>query len=134
MRKAASRTDYNPTEDDNVTVQGVSGRQGRHWATSGSPTIEENADKVKGVEVDGGDGCVAAVGRRPSQDGTYKPLSRPLFIYPSERPCRSRRWWSSSSSTSTTTRRSSRQAKFVPMTAEQATDGAEDAGTPSWSG
>ncbi len=43
---------------------------------------EENSDSLKAVEVDAGDGCVA-----PSvetvQDGSYTPLSRPLFIYPS---------------------------------------------------
>ena len=37
-------------------------------------------DKLKAREVDGGDGCVApSVGT--AQNGTYKPLSRPLFVY-----------------------------------------------------
>ena len=51
-------------------------------ATSASPTTRPNTDKLNLVGVDGGDGCV-----KPStetiQDGTYKPLSRPLFMYPS---------------------------------------------------
>ncbi|MEV0222979.1 PstS family phosphate ABC transporter substrate-binding protein [Streptomyces sp. NPDC050704] len=78
--EGASRTDYSPSEDDNVTVQGVSGSKGG-LGYFGLSYYEENKDKLKALEVDGGDGCVA-----PSvetvQDGTYKPLSRPLFIYP----------------------------------------------------
>ncbi len=43
-----------------------------------------NEDKVKTLQVDGGDGCVAPT-NETVQDGSYKPLSRPLFIYPSEK-------------------------------------------------
>ena len=79
--EGASRTDYTATEDDNVTVQGVSGSEGG-IGYFGLSYYEENSDSLKLVEVDGGDGCVA-----PSvetvQDGSYTPLSRPLFIYPS---------------------------------------------------
>lgn len=78
--EGASRTDYNATEDDNVTVTGVSGDKGA-LGYFGFSYFEENADKLKVVKVDGGAGCV-----EPSvatvQDGTYKPLSRPLFLYP----------------------------------------------------
>ena len=42
----------------------------------------ENEGKVKTLEVDDGDGCVAPT-NETVQDGSYKPLSRPLFIYPS---------------------------------------------------
>ena len=41
----------------------------------------ENTDKLKEVAVDGGSGCVAPTDETIN-DGTYKPLSRPLFIYP----------------------------------------------------
>ena len=79
--EGASRTDYTATEDDNVTVQGVSGSEGA-IGYFGLSYFEENSDSLKAVEVDAGDGCVA-----PSvetvQDGSYTPLSRPLFIYPS---------------------------------------------------
>ena len=78
--EAASRTDYQATEDDNVTVQGVSGSKGG-LGYFGFSYFEENANKLKAVQIDGGEGCVA-----PSvdavQDGSYKPLGRPLFIYP----------------------------------------------------
>jgi phosphate transport system substrate-binding protein len=80
--EGASRTDYTPSEDDNVTVQGVSGSKGA-LGYFGLSYFLENKDLVRAVEIDGGDGCVA-----PSvetvQDGSYKPLSRPLFTYPNE--------------------------------------------------
>jgi phosphate transport system substrate-binding protein len=78
--EGASRTDYNATEDDNVTVQGVQGSEGG-LGYFGLSYAEQNPDAVKPVEVDGGDGCVAP-SAETVQDGTYKPLSRPLFIYP----------------------------------------------------
>jgi phosphate transport system substrate-binding protein len=74
-----SRTDYNATEDDNVTVQGVSGSKGG-IGYFGLSYLQQNEDKVKRVEVDGGGGCVAPT-QETVQSGDYKPLSRPLFIY-----------------------------------------------------
>lgn len=75
-----SRTDYTPSEDDNVTVQGVAGSKGG-MGYFGLSYYEENQDKLKVLKIDGGDGCVAP-SRTTVQNGTYKPLSRPLFIYP----------------------------------------------------
>jgi phosphate transport system substrate-binding protein len=74
-----SRTDYNATEDDNVTVQGVSGTKGG-IGYFGLSYAQENSDKLKTVEVDGGGGCVAP-STETVQSGDYKPLGRPLFIY-----------------------------------------------------
>ncbi|MEU0468428.1 PstS family phosphate ABC transporter substrate-binding protein [Amycolatopsis sp. NPDC006131] len=81
-KEGDSRTDYNPTEDDNVTVQGVSATKGA-LGYFGFSYLEANADKIKAVKVDGGNGCVAP-SVQTAQDGTYKPLSRPLFIYVSD--------------------------------------------------
>ncbi|MBZ3908365.1 MULTISPECIES: PstS family phosphate ABC transporter substrate-binding protein [Streptomyces] len=78
--EGASRTDYSPSEDDNVTVQGVSGSKGG-MGYFGLSYFEENQDKLKALKIDGGDGCVAPE-TKTVQDGTYKPLSRPLFLYP----------------------------------------------------
>jgi phosphate transport system substrate-binding protein len=68
------------SEDDNVLVTGVEGDPNA-IAFFGFAYYVENQDKLKAVGVDGGSGCVV-----PSDttinDGTYKPLSRPLFIYP----------------------------------------------------
>ncbi|MFF3322351.1 PstS family phosphate ABC transporter substrate-binding protein [Streptomyces sp. NPDC002889] len=76
----ASRTDYSPTEDDNVTVQGVAGSKGG-LGYFGFSYYEENQDKLKALKIDGGKGCVAP-SVETAQNGTYTPLSRPLFIYP----------------------------------------------------
>lgn len=76
-----SRTDYNASEDDNVLVQGVAGNAAA-LGYFGLSYYEQNQDKLKLVEVDGGQGCVAP-SKETVQNGTYKPLSRPLFIYPS---------------------------------------------------
>jgi phosphate transport system substrate-binding protein len=68
--------------DDNQIVTGIAGTQGA-LGYVGFAFAEENADKLKVLAVDGGDGCV-----KPSlqtiRDGSYTPLSRPLFMYPSE--------------------------------------------------
>jgi phosphate transport system substrate-binding protein len=80
--EGVSRKDYQPSEDDNILVQGVSGDEGG-LGYFGFSYYEQNADKLNLVGVDAGDGCV-----KPSteaiQDGSYTPLSRPLFMYPSE--------------------------------------------------
>jgi phosphate transport system substrate-binding protein len=81
--EGASRTDYNATEDDNVTVQGVEGDKGG-LGYFGLSYYEENQDKLNVVEVDGGSGCVAP-STETVQNGTYTPLSRPLFIYPNDK-------------------------------------------------
>jgi phosphate transport system substrate-binding protein len=77
--EGASRTDYQATEDDNVTVQGVSGDRGA-LGYFGFSYFEENQSTLKALEVDGGNGCVAP-SSQAAQDGTYAPLSRPLFVY-----------------------------------------------------
>ena len=81
--EGASRTDYQPSEDDNVIVQGVQGSKGA-MGYFGLSYVEENEGAVKAIEVDGGDGCVAP-STETVLDGTYKPLGRPLFIYPSDK-------------------------------------------------
>lgn len=82
--KGAQRTDYNNVgEDDNQTVTGVQGAPGG-IGYFGFSYYEENMDKVKAFEVDGGRGCVAP-SSETVQDGTYTPLSRALMIYPSAR-------------------------------------------------
>ena len=75
----ASRSDYTASSDDNVLVQGVSGDQGS-IGYFGFAYYTENREILKVLGVDNGTGCV-----RPSvttiNDGSYSPLSRPMFIY-----------------------------------------------------
>jgi phosphate transport system substrate-binding protein len=82
-KKGDTRRDYSPSEDDNVTVQGVSGDKGG-LGYFGYSYYEDNMDKLNLVKVDGGDGCVAP-SKQAIQDGSYKPLSRPLFMYPAKK-------------------------------------------------
>jgi phosphate transport system substrate-binding protein len=68
------------SEDDNTLVTGVAGDV-HAIAFFGYAYFVENEDKLAAVEVDGGDGCVAPTDETIN-DGSYSPLSRPLFIYP----------------------------------------------------
>jgi phosphate transport system substrate-binding protein len=77
--EGASRTDYQASEDDNVIIQGVKGDKGA-LGYFGFSYYEQNQDTVKAVAVDNGSGCVAP-SVATAQDGTYAPLSRPLFVY-----------------------------------------------------
>jgi phosphate transport system substrate-binding protein len=79
--EGVSREDYQPSEDDNVLVQGVAGEPGG-LGYFGHSYYEQNQDKLNLVKVDGGDGCVEPT-TETIQSGEYKPLSRPLFMYPS---------------------------------------------------
>jgi len=79
--EGASRTDFTPSEDDNVVVQGVVGTRGG-LGYFGFTYFEENADRLTAVSIDSGDGCVSP-SASTAQDGTYTPLARPLFVYPS---------------------------------------------------
>jgi phosphate transport system substrate-binding protein len=80
-----SRGDYTSSEDDNVIVQGVSGDEGA-LGYFGFAYYEENRDKLKLVAIDDGNEANGAGPIAPSPEtvgnGTYRPLSRPIFIYP----------------------------------------------------
>ena len=75
----ASRADFLPSEDDNVLVTGISGDRGA-LGYFGYAYYAENADRLKLLDIDGGDGCITPT-LETINNGTYAPLSRPLFIY-----------------------------------------------------
>lgn len=75
----ASRTDYQASEDDNVLVQGVNGDK-FSLGYFGYAYFEQNVGKLKVVKIDPGTGGVAP-SPETIADGTYQPLSRPLFWY-----------------------------------------------------
>lgn len=78
-KSGSSRGDYTASEDDNVLVQGIAGDK-HGLGFFGLAYYEENQDKLKLVPVNNGESAVL-----PSvetvKNGTYKPLSRPVFIY-----------------------------------------------------
>jgi phosphate transport system substrate-binding protein len=84
--EGVSREDYSPSEDDNVLVQGVEGEAGG-LGYFGHSYYEQNKDRLNLVKVDGGDGCIEPT-TETIQSGEYKPLSRPLFMYPSTKALR----------------------------------------------
>jgi phosphate transport system substrate-binding protein len=78
-RARQSRTDYTASEDDNVLVNGVAGDRGG-LAYFGYSYYVENKNRLKVLGVNPGGGCQTPSVER-IQNRTYKPLSRPLFIY-----------------------------------------------------
>ena len=75
LGKDKIRKDYTPSSDDNVLVQGVEGDKGS-LGFFGCAYYEENADKLTALKINGIEPTPETV-----QNGTYKPLSRPIFIF-----------------------------------------------------
>lgn len=80
----ASRGDYTASEDDNVLVQGVS-RDVNAVGYFGYAYYAENQGKLKAVPVVNSAGKPVAPAPAAVIDGSYNPLSRPIFIYVSEK-------------------------------------------------
>ncbi len=78
-KSKSSRGDYTASEDDNVLVQGVSRDKGGLGYFCFAYYIE-NQKKLKAVSIDGGKGPVMP-SPEAVENGTYAPLSRPIFIY-----------------------------------------------------
>jgi phosphate transport system substrate-binding protein len=74
------RQDFSASEDDNILVMGVEGDK-YSLGYFGLAYYEENQAKLKLLGVDPGDGVCVKPSVETVRDGTYKPLSRPLFIY-----------------------------------------------------
>lgn len=84
-RSKASRGDYQASEDDNVTVQFVS-RDKAALGYFGMAYYEENVDKLRAVPIVPPGGTKGVVpSTQTVNDGSYQPLSRPLFIYVKEK-------------------------------------------------
>jgi phosphate transport system substrate-binding protein len=77
--RGASRTDYAATDDDNDTVAGVADDKGA-LGYFGFSYYQESLERLTALEIDGGSGCVPP-SVRTVQNGTYRPLARPLYIY-----------------------------------------------------
>jgi len=80
----SSRSDYSSSEDDNILVQGVANNENA-LGFFGLAYYLQNKGKLKAVALDDEDPSNGAGPILPSEEtvlnGTYQPLSRPLFIY-----------------------------------------------------
>lgn len=118
-----SRTDYQPSEDDNVLVEGVAGDDGG-LGYFGFSYFEENQDKLNLVAVDGGEGCVTP-SAETIQSGEYAPLSRPLFMYVSEDALAKPEVKAFLDYAITNNGEIAEASKYVPMSEEQTTKSEE---------
>jgi phosphate transport system substrate-binding protein len=116
-RARASRSDYSATENDNVTVRGVEGDRGA-MGYFGLSYYEENKSKLKVLAVDGGKGCVKP-SKATVQKNTYKPLSRPLFIYAKKPSFARREVRAFIGFTLANERKIAARSRFVPLTNNQ---------------
>ena len=74
------RADFTASEDDNVLVQGVAGDENA-LGFFGYAYYAHNKNKLKLVPIDGGNGQPVAPSEKTINNGSYAPLSRPIFIY-----------------------------------------------------
>jgi phosphate transport system substrate-binding protein len=79
----SSRGDFTASEDDNVLVQGVSNDRNA-LGYFGYAYYAENQKRLKAAAIDNGKGGVLP-SPKTVEDGTYQPLSRPIFIYVSKK-------------------------------------------------
>ena len=79
----SSRGDFTASEDDNVLVQGVASDRNA-LGYFGYAYYAENTGKLKAVAIDDGKGAVPP-SAKTVENGTYQPLSRPIFIYVSKK-------------------------------------------------
>lgn len=76
----SSRGDYTASEDDNVLVQGVA-TDVNALGYFGYAYYEENAKRLRAVPIVNAQGKAVLPSRKTVEDGSYNPLSRPIFIY-----------------------------------------------------
>jgi len=80
----SSRGDYTASEDDNVLVQGVEHNKNA-LGYFGFAYYVSHQQRMRATPIERGDGTAVAPSLDTVTDGSYQPLSRPLFIYVSDR-------------------------------------------------
>jgi len=123
--EGVSREDYQPSADDNVLVQGVSGSEGG-LGYFGFSYYEQNQDKLSLVKVgESADKCTAP-SKETIQSGEYAPLSRPLFMYPNEKALARPEVKAFMDYVIENYEAIAESAQIVPMTQEQADKGKQE--------
>jgi phosphate transport system substrate-binding protein len=123
--EGVSREDYEASEDDNQLVTGVAGDAGG-LGYFGFSYYESAADKLNLVGVDSGDGNCVKPSAETIQDGSYKPLSRPLFMYPSAEAMSRPEVKAFMEFVVAQAPQIAEAAKIVPLTSEQTTAAKEE--------
>ena len=117
--EGATRDDYQASEDDNQLVTGVEGDEGG-FGYFGFSFYEGAMDKLNLVGIDAGEGCVKP-SKESIQDGTYKPLGRPIFMYPASKALAKPEVKAFMEFVVENQEKIAEAAKIVPLTEEQAT-------------
>jgi len=113
-----SRTDYEASEDDNQLVTGVTGEDGG-LGYFGFSYYEQNQDKLNLVGVGEDEGSCVKPSKETIQDGSYKPLGRPIFMYPSAKELKRPEVKAFMEFVTNNQQAIAEAAQIVPMTEEQ---------------
>jgi phosphate transport system substrate-binding protein len=124
--EGVTREDYEPSEDDNQLVTGVAGDPGG-MGYFGYSYYEQNQDQLNAVAIDGGEGCVEPTAET-IQNGTYDPLARPIYMYPSKEALQRPEVKAFMTFMLENQQEIAEAAKMVPMTEAQATKSLEKLG------
>jgi phosphate transport system substrate-binding protein len=108
-------------EDDNATVTGVAGSTGG-IGYFGYSFYVENQDQLKALEIENEEGECVAPAEETAQDGSYNPLGRQLFIYPSAAALDKPEVLGFVNFYLESVNDVAAQAGFIPMTEEQQTE------------
>jgi len=119
--EGVSREDYEASEDDNQLVTGVAADEGG-FGYFGFSYYEGAADKLNLVGVDSGDGNCVKPSVETIKDGSYEPLSRPLFMYPSKKALERPEVKAFMDFVTTQATAIAEAAKIVPLTDAQLTE------------
>jgi phosphate transport system substrate-binding protein len=123
--EGVSRDDYQPSADDNVLVQGVEGSDGG-LGYFGFSYYEQNQDKLNLVGVGESAGNCVKPSAEAIQSGDYKPLSRPLFMYPAEKALKRPEVKAFMDYVIANYSDIAEASQIVPMTDEQAAEGKKE--------
>ena len=124
--EGAQRSDYNNIgEDDNAAVTGVSGTKGG-MGYLGFSFVQQNVDKIKPAPIENESGDCVEPSLETVQDGSYTPLARELYVYPSAEALQRPEVLAFLQFYIENAEAIAEQAQFIGLTEEQATESTEE--------